>query len=120
MRDNHLFRAWSKDTKEMLPPSEFMYPEWFDDKNVDVMQCTGLKDKKGTLIYEGDILKESTKGKGNKSIVSYVIWLPTCAAFCTDDGEHLCDVVNPMGEDKESRVRIIGNIWQNPKLVGLA
>ena len=42
------FRAWASYTKEMIPWEEAMFPEWFDDPCIDVMQYTGLTDKNGT------------------------------------------------------------------------
>jgi len=66
-------------------------------------RSTGLKDKNGKLIYEGDILKDD-HGKAP------VVWEPSVAAFAWEGGEEW-GMIDPQN------VEVIGNIYENPELL---
>lgn len=71
-------------------------------QNVILMQYTGLKDKNGKEIYEGDIISFLDEKWS-------VIYFEQYASFMLQKGNDLSNIT--------SQEEIIGNIHQNPELL---
>ena len=75
MQDRFKFRIWDDIYREMLDLQEQDVNPYniSDIPQNNIMQCTGLKDKYGKLIFEGDILRvignRDTSGYG---VVEYL------------------------------------------------
>lgn len=87
---------------------------------VKLMQCTGLKDKNGNLIYEGDVLKRECEELGvalhSKHVtkLGYVRVPDNCfVAQCFDEKNHCTSICQENWKDSE----IIGNIYETPELL---
>lgn len=117
------FRAWSKAYKgskaEMFRVFMLTYVEGKGliasgrggsapiDKDTILMQFTGLKDKNGKEIYEGDVVY-AEEYVGFKKLKAEVIFNRGC--FCLNTGTIPEALIPELTE-------VIGNIFQNPELL---
>ncbi len=109
------FRVWDKDTKEIFDLFGDYNSVWIasilrgEHPEIEVMQYTGLKDKNGKEIYEGDIVKEANFGSFYQVLWSdeYSEW--NCQSLLPSKYELS---IHTLGE-----VKVIGNIYENPELL---
>jgi len=77
--------------------------------NFELMQFTGLTDKNGKEVYEGDIV--STKHQP----LAKVVWHSEFTTFCTEEIDEISGIYQ--FTIKPSETEIIGNIYENPELL---
>ena len=119
------FRAWCNDQKRMFkkvligntanPDSDdytahciFRDGDWYhsdEHDNVLFMQYTGLKDKNGVEIYDGDIIHDW----GEPLEVKWI----TDGWFAERELAGICEA----GQEWENSCEVIGNIHENTELI---
>lgn len=119
------FRLWNRITSQLHLVDGLYFDdkeaEYVDDdnvlrfigfKNIELMQSTGLKDKNGKEIFEGDILDYN----GKKALVR---WHGSYASFIYRFADEL-QKRNPEWKPlylAYMKCEIIGNIYENPDLL---
>lgn len=120
------FRAWFIGTKSMQDwagvSHRFSHETgywYFNNPKIILMQNTGLKDKKGVEIYEGDILACEYYKKSGKfnNFVTFIDGM-----FCMNPNKKLHQVKRPLSKSMQfakeanNEYEVIGNIYENPEL----
>jgi len=109
------FRAWDKEEKTMIDADSWYFSDEFEPfidsvkrsaERFELMQFTGLHDKNGKEIYEGDIIAGSINGHPYKD---RVIFKNGCFSMFYSRYDNLYEIAD--------MVEILGNIHENPELL---
>lgn len=125
---NPKFRAWLKEEKRMTDVNEMTFidgevylisdvTDFYAYEEFKLMQSTGLRDKNGMEIYEGDIVKFSDCD--DDVYITPVVWGENYACFGVSFSgkypvsfDYLEEFYTELKE-----IEVVGNIWENPELL---
>ena len=119
------FRVWDKTLNKIhcwsAIENHFTFEELLDDNFFEAMQYTGLRDKNGTEIYDGDYIRYSTRTI-NGSIFAHV-----CRVFQHESGTWRIEGYHEDNHPYETKgtvyathliCEVIGNIYEHNHLLG--
>lgn len=110
------FRAWTEPENKMINWNSllrmnlyniFVIPE---QCGVILMQYTGLKDKNGKEIYEGDIIQ-------TEELTAVIEYSEIYAEYITTNTNQIQYEDEPLGDLRGEEIEVIGNIYENPDLL---
>lgn len=152
MKDRFNFRCWDKENKKFLHNLSFdistnetlilncgiegkKYINLNDTDRYTLMQCTGLKDKNGKLIYEGDVVRfektyECACFTNVKVVLFKIVWCDygfMAKQIKIIKGNESYEFpltlsklleIAPYTEHQTTiNLEVIGNIYENPELL---
>lgn len=128
------FRAWLKDDKKMIDVDEIHFDngqlDFIGDAitfmrnadEIELMQSTGLFDKNGQEIFEGDIIDTTDYEGGLSSVGNPLVKVESDKYGFIVTGDFPCSPIT-LKEFEDGRkfagvkVKIIGNVYENPELL---
>ncbi len=123
MNDRFKFRVWDKESQKYhngMEVFDYMRGVVSPDKYV-MEQCTGLKDKNGKLVYDGDILRAINSDTINRPDLQIgYIWVDELnCRWIKFKKEELSwnDFCSLIDYDCTLTIEIVGNIHENKELL---
>lgn len=116
------FRAWDKENKSMMKifdssmQKDWYLPNW--SEKYEVMQYTGLHDKNGVEVYEGDIVHWGAIVRRDFHLLEIgadvvVEW----SEYAWVVRESSATIHDNLKDLQEYDFKVIGNIYENPELL---
>lgn len=113
--DRFKFRAYDLYMGEMLhrPKDQFGLAPWDERDEFVVMQCTGIEDMEGRLIFESDIVSYAHQDGLEPHLDTCIVkWFN--GSYRIDEATGAYSI--PLG-DAPSRLLVLGNIYQHKDLL---
>jgi len=125
------FRAWDNVNKIMFP-NVFDHPDFLLEDMIEqpkiffIMQYTGLKDKNGKEVYEGDILlipdnfprSEYEPPEPDNHIAEVVFWGGGFGVKIDRDGENYGRGTSHLSEF-DGDYEVVGSLYETPELLNI-